>query len=66
MLKITSRDNPKIKKARKVRDGAIENLIFIEGLRLAEKFPLKPEKSKTFITQKASFRPNVDRLFTGH
>ena len=36
MLKITSRDNPKIKRARKVREGLIESLIFIEGLRLAE------------------------------
>ena len=36
MLKITSLDNSKIKQARKIRDGLIENLIFIEGLRLAE------------------------------
>ncbi len=36
MLKITSRDNPKIKQARKVRDGLIDDLIFVEGLRLAE------------------------------
>ena len=36
MLKITSRDNQKIKLARKVRDGKIDNLIFVEGLRLAE------------------------------
>ena len=36
MQKITSRDNQKLKLARKVRDGRVENLIFIEGLRLAE------------------------------
>lgn len=36
MLKISSRDNPKIKQARKVRDGLIDELIFVEGLRLAE------------------------------
>jgi TrmH family RNA methyltransferase len=36
MLKITSRDNQKIKFARKVREGKIDDLIFIEGARLAE------------------------------
>ncbi len=36
MLKITSRENPKLKLARKVRDGRVKDLIFIEGLRLAE------------------------------
>lgn len=37
MLKITSRDNQKLKLARRVRDGGDgENLIFVEGLRLAE------------------------------
>lgn len=36
MLKISSRDNPKIKQARKVRDGLIDRLIFVEGVRLAE------------------------------
>lgn len=35
MLKITSRDNPRVKQAKKVRDGLIKNLIFIEGIRLA-------------------------------
>ena len=33
---ITSRDNPLIKRARAVRDGKIHELIFIEGVRLAE------------------------------
>ena len=36
MLKITSRENPKLKLARKVRDGRVKELIFVEGLRLAE------------------------------
>lgn len=35
MLKITSRDNQKIKLARKVRDGYEKDLIFLEGARLA-------------------------------
>ncbi len=35
MDKITSRDNQKLKFARKVRDGKIKDRIFIEGLRLA-------------------------------
>ena len=33
---ITSRDNAKLAMARKVRDGKMDDLIFIEGLRLAE------------------------------
>ncbi|MCY7376615.1 MAG: RNA methyltransferase [Pyrinomonadaceae bacterium] len=36
MLKISSRDNSKIKQARRVRDGLVDDLIFVEGLRLAE------------------------------
>jgi TrmH family RNA methyltransferase len=36
MLTITSRDNSLLRQARAVRDGKIEELIFIEGLRLAE------------------------------
>lgn len=36
MLKITSRDNPRLKQAGRVRDGRVKNLIFVEGLRLAE------------------------------
>lgn len=33
---ITSRDNPLVRRARRVRDGKIHDLIFIEGVRLAE------------------------------
>jgi len=36
MLKITSRDNQRLKYARQVRDGNVENLIYVEGARLAE------------------------------
>jgi TrmH family RNA methyltransferase len=36
MLKISSRDNQRIKHARKVRESLIEDAIFVEGLRLAE------------------------------
>ncbi|MDQ6786257.1 MAG: RNA methyltransferase [Acidobacteriota bacterium] len=36
MLKITSRENQRLKQARRVRDGVEKDLIFVEGLRLAE------------------------------
>ncbi len=36
MLKITSRENQRLKNARKVRDGNINDLIFVEGLRLCQ------------------------------
>ncbi len=36
MLKISSRDNQRIKQARKVRDSLIEDRVFVEGLRLAK------------------------------
>lgn len=36
MLKITSRDNSLLRRARAVRDGKVEDLIFVEGLRLCE------------------------------
>ena len=35
-MQITSRDNSLLRDARAVRDGKVEDLIFIEGLRLAE------------------------------
>jgi TrmH family RNA methyltransferase len=35
MLKISSRDNQRIKQARKVRDSLVKDAIFVEGLRLA-------------------------------
>lgn len=36
MLKIASRDNQKLKFARRVRDGKEQDFIFVEGVRLAE------------------------------
>ena len=36
MQKITSRDNQKLKFARKVRDGKEKDAIFVEGFRLAD------------------------------
>lgn len=36
MMQITSRDNSLLRQARAVRDGKIEDLIFVEGLRLCE------------------------------
>ncbi|MCM3871091.1 MAG: RNA methyltransferase [Pyrinomonadaceae bacterium] len=36
MKTISSRDNPILRRARLVRDGKIDDLIFVEGLRLAE------------------------------
>lgn len=47
MLKITSRENAKLKLARKVRDGREKDLIFVEGLRLTEEVL----RSKTKITE---------------
>ncbi len=47
MLKITSRENAKLKLARKVRDGREKDLIFIEGVRLAEEVL----RSETRITE---------------
>ena len=35
-MKITSRDNSLLRRARAVRDGKIEESIFVEGLRLCE------------------------------
>ncbi len=35
-MKITSRDNSLLRRARAVRDGKIDDLIFVEGLRLCE------------------------------
>ena len=52
MLKISSRDNSKIKTARKVRDGADTDLIFVEGLRLAEEVSRSPLKiADVFYTE---------------
>jgi len=58
MLKITSRDNQKLKNARKVRDGNVEDLIFVEGLRLCEEVLRSNLKiDEIFFTE--SFTKNV-------
>ena len=52
MLKITSRDNQRLKHAKRVRDGLIEDSIFIEGLRLAEEVLRSNLKtSEVFFTE---------------
>ncbi len=42
MTEITSRDNPRLKQIRKVRDGKDRNSVFIEGLRLAREAMRSP------------------------
>ncbi len=42
MLEITSRDNPKLKRIKKIRDGNDPEFIFIEGLRLAREAMRSP------------------------
>ena len=52
-LKISSRDNPKIKHVRLVRDGRIKEQIFVEGLRLCEEaFRANLKISEVFVTEK--------------
>lgn len=52
-LKITSRDNPRIKYARQVRDGRVNDRIFIEGWRLCEEALRADLKiSEVFLTEK--------------
>jgi len=55
MLKISSRENQRIKQARKVRDALIEDKIFVEGLRLAEEVLRSDLKiSDVFFTESFS------------
>lgn len=50
--KISSRDNPRLKHARMVRDGRIREQIFIEGLRLCEEtLRANIEISEVFFTE---------------
>lgn len=52
MLEITSRDNRRLKNARKVRDGRINDAIFIEGVRLAaEALQSDLELSEIFFSE---------------
>jgi TrmH family RNA methyltransferase len=72
MQKITSRDNQKIKQARKVRDGKDGDFIFVEGARLAEEALrsnlnvsdifftesfAKSERGKIFLQKAEKFNP---------
>jgi RNA methyltransferase, TrmH family len=52
MQKITSRDNQKLKFVRKIRDGKVNDLIFVEGARLSEELLCSPLKiSDCFISE---------------
>lgn len=52
ILKISSRDNPKIKHARTVRDGRVKEQIFVEGLRLCEEaFRANLKISEIFVAE---------------
>ena len=52
MQKITSRENPKLKLVRKVRDGRERDLIFVEGMRLAEEVWRSPIRIReVFISE---------------
>lgn len=65
MLNITSRDNNKLKNARKVRDGREKHLIFIEGLRLVNE-ALKSELklSELFISESFSAGEQCSEIIT--
>jgi TrmH family RNA methyltransferase len=55
MLKISSRENQRIKHAKKIRDSLIEDKIFVEGLRLAEEVLRSNLKiSEVFFTESFS------------
>jgi RNA methyltransferase, TrmH family len=51
-LKISSRDNPKIKHARLIREGRVKEQIFVEGLRLCEEaFRANLKISEVFVSE---------------
>lgn len=67
MLEITSRDNDRLKLARRVRDGNESELIFIEGARLcAEAFSTGIDAECAFVTrgflESGTLRPFKNRL----
>ena len=55
MLKITSRENQRIKFAKKVGGGRVKDLIFVEGARLAEEL-LRSESAITDVLFTEYFR----------
>lgn len=65
MLTISSRDNPKLKLARQVRDGRERSLIFVEGVRLAEEALRSGiEIAELFVTPAGLEDPRVAGLTT--
>lgn len=62
-MKITSRDNSKLKTARKVRDGKLDNLIFVEGLRLCEELLRSDLRiAEAFYTDEFPSTPRSEEL----
>ena len=58
MFKITNRDNQKLKKARKVRNGHVSDLMFVEGVRLTEEAISSPlQIEEIFVSE--SFAKNT-------
>lgn len=69
--KITSRDNQKLKFARKARDGKEKDAIFVEGARLAEELLLSDLKifecliSESFSRNRPDFLHEISKKFGG-
>jgi hypothetical protein len=53
---ISSRDNSLLRQARAVRDGKVDELIFIEGLRLAEEAVRSKLKIEAVIVKPVGVR----------
>jgi RNA methyltransferase, TrmH family len=63
MLKITSRENAKLKLARRVRDGREQDLIFVEGVRLAEEvLRARVEIGEVFISEEFNRNSRAEGL----
>ena len=66
ILKLTSRDNPKLKSARNVRDGRDRTAIFVEGVRLVEEcLRSPPEIDRVFIADRLVAKSRVRRIVDG-
>lgn len=63
MQKITSRDNQKLKRARKVRDGKEKEAIFVEGVRLAEEALRSDLKIFDCLVSESFSRDEQNQLF---
>jgi RNA methyltransferase, TrmH family len=65
MQKITSRDNQKLKFVRKIRDGKENNLIFVEGVRLAKEILRSRLKiSECFFSDSFGAKPENQELLS--